>query len=266
MKTIYTILFLGLSITLVSAQMTPEERLEKSPRHHEWKDVKYGDRVVRTFVVYPEVSEAAPAIIVIHENRGLNDWARGFADQVAEAGYIAVAPDLLWGAGVEGAGTASFESSDDARNAIYELDPDQVTADLNAVADYAKEIAAANGKVAVIGFCWGGSQSFRFATNTDQIEAAFVCYGTAPKEAEDLSRIDVPVYGFYGGNDNRVNATIPDTEAAMDKLGKVYEPVVYDGAGHGFFRAGESADASEDNKEARDAGWERLNALLAKID
>lgn len=247
-------------------QMTPQERLESSPRHHEWNDVTYGDRTVRTFVVYPEVSGAVPAILVIHENRGLNDWARGFADQIAEAGYIAVAPDLLSGKGPDGGGTASFETSDDARTAIYDLDPDEVTADLKAVVEYAKGIDASDGSVAVIGFCWGGSQSFRFATNSDEIEAAFVCYGTAPKEKDALERISVPVYGFYGGNDNRVNATIPDTEKMMADLGKTYEPVIYEGAGHGFFRAGESADASEANKAARTEGLDRLKKLLKSME
>ena len=266
MMKVYMTLLMSCAVAMACAQMTPQERLENSPRHHEWQDIKYGDRTVRTFVVFPEVADAAPAVLVIHENRGLNDWARGFADQVAEAGYIAVAPDLLSGTGPDGGGTSAFASSDDARNGIYELDPEQVTADLRAVADYAKQIDAANGQLVVIGFCWGGSQAFRFATNSDQMEAAFVCYGTAPKDEEALARISVPVYGFYGGNDNRVNATIADTESAMEKLGKVYEPVIYDGAGHGFFRAGESADASDDNKKARQDGWTRLKSLLEGLE
>lgn len=244
---------------------TPLERLENSPRHHEWVAVTHGEREVRSFLVYPEVSEKVPVVLVIHENRGLNDWARSMADQIAEAGYIALAADLLSGAGPDGGGTDSFENSDAARTGIYGLDPDQVTADLKAAVAYAKKIPAGNGKVAVIGFCWGGSQTFRFSTNTDEIEAAFVCYGSGPKEDEAYSRIKVPVYGFYGGNDNRVNATIEASKVVMFKHNKTYEPIIYEGAGHGFFRAGESPEASEANKKARDQGWERLKNLLAEL-
>lgn len=259
------LLALCLLISFSGFAQSPLERLENSPRHHEWVEVNHDDRTVNIFLVFPEVSEKVPVVIVIHENRGLNDWARSLADQIAEAGYIALAPDLLSGTGPDGGGTSSFENSDAARTGIYALEPDQVTADLKANIEYAKSIAAGNGKVAVIGFCWGGSQTFRLSTNTDEIEAAFVCYGTGPKAEEAYSNIEVPVYGFYGGNDNRVNATIEGSKANMDKLGKTYEPVIYDGAGHGFFRAGEAEDASEANKKAREEGWKRLKELLAKI-
>ena len=258
-------LFIILFISLYAIGQTPLERLEKSPRHHEWVDISYDNRTLQNFVVFPEIAEKATVVIVIHENRGLNDWARSLADQIAEEGYIAIAPDLLSGAGPNGGGTSSFENSDDARTAIYGLDPDQVTSDLKAVINYGKNIPAGNGKVAVIGFCWGGSQSFRLATNTDEIEAAFVCYGTGPNEEEEIERIGVPVYGFYGGNDNRVNATIDKSQELMNKYNKTYVPVIYEGAGHGFFRAGEQPDASEANKKARADGWERMKALLSKL-
>ena len=149
----------------------------------------------------------------IHENRGLNDWARSFTDQLASKGFIAIAPDLISNTvdGIEK--TNDFENSDAARSAIYALDAENVTQDLNAVLEYAKKIEAGNGKVFIIGFCWGGSQSFRFATNAgDDIEAALVFYGTGPQDAEAYSSIEVPVYGFYGGADNRVNATIEGSE------------------------------------------------------
>ena len=258
-------LFIILFISLYAIGQTPLERLENSPRHHEWVDISYDNRTLQNFVVFPEIAEKATVVIVIHENRGLNDWARSLADQIAEEGYIAIAPDLLSGAGPNGGGTSSFENSDDARTAIYGLDPDQVTSDLKAVINYGKNIPAGNGKVAVIGFCWGGSQSFRLATNTDEIEAAFVCYGTGPNEEEEIERIGVPVYGFYGGNDNRVNATIDKSQELMNKYNKTYVPVIYEGAGHGFFRAGEQPDASEANKKARADGWERMKALLSKL-
>jgi carboxymethylenebutenolidase len=247
-----------------SAQDESKARLDKSPRHHEWVEIKQANRNVHTFVVFPEIKEKATAVVVIHENKGLTDWVRGVADQLAEAGYIAVAPDLLSGTAPGGGKTTDFKSVDDATKAIYALPPDQVTADLNAVADYAAKIPAANGKVAVAGFCWGGAQSFRFATNRDKLAAAFVFYGTGLETEDDARKIHCPVYGFYGGNDARVNATIPKSTAAMKKAGKTYEPVTYEGAGHGFMRAGEEAGANAANKKARDQGWVRWKELLKK--
>ncbi len=249
----------------VAAQDGPTERLEGSPRHGEWVEVKRGERVIHAFVVYPEASEKAPVVLVIHENRGLNDWARSVADQLAERGVIAIAPDLLSGAGPDGGKTSDFESSDAARTAIYALDPDQVTDDLDAVADFGLALPAANGKLAVAGFCWGGSQSFRFATNRADLGAAFVFYGTGPDDADAIGRIACPVYGFYGGADARVNATIPRSTELMAAAGKTYDPVTYDGAGHAFMRRGEASDASEANRAAHDAAWKRWAGLLAKL-
>lgn len=255
---------ISLAVT-VSAQEWAKAKLEKSPRHQEWVPVKQGTRDVHCFVVYPEVKDKATVVIVLHENRGLTDWVRGVADQLAEAGYIAIAPDLLSGAGPKGGRTSDFTSQDDAMKAIYALKPDQVTADLNAVADYAEKISAANGKVAVAGFCWGGSQSFRFATNNKKLKAACAFYGTGPDKEEDIARINCPVLGFYGGDDARVNATIPNSTELMKKPGKTYEPKIYDGAGHGFMRAGEEPGAKEGNRKARDEAWARLKELLKKI-
>jgi len=264
MKTYLFLLLVLLSPLAMTAQ-SPLDRLENSPRHHEWVDVTHDNRVVRSFLVYPEISEKALVVIVIHENRGLNDWARSMADQIAEAGYLAIAPDLLSGSGPDNGGTDSFSNSDEARTAIYALTPEQVAADLNAVAEFGKTIPAGNGKVAVIGFCWGGSQSFNMATYNDDLAAALVCYGTGPENEDAIKNITAPVYGFYGGNDNRVNATIETSSALMKKHGKIYEPVTYPGAGHGFFRAGEMPDASEENKKGREDGWVRLKEILKSL-
>lgn len=247
------------------SQKPTETRLEESPRHHEWADIQVGDRTLKAYVAYPEEAKNTPALVVIHENRGLNDWARSLADQIAEAGYIAIAPDLLSGAGPNGGGTSAFATSDDARTGIYGLDPDQVTADLFASIEYASSLDSSNGTVAAIGFCWGGSQTFRLAGNTDAIKAAYVFYGTGPDDPESYGAIEMPVYGFYGGNDNRVNASIPNSEKLMAQYQKFYEPVVYDGAGHGFFRSGEAEDASAENKKAREDAWVRLKGLLAEL-
>ena len=259
-------------------------RLAKSPRHQEWVEVKYGTRSVKSFVVYPEVKTKANAVVVVHEIFGMSDWVQALTDELAEAGYIAIAPDLLSGMAPNGGGTDELAASNGVGQAIGKLPPDQITADLNAVADYVSKLPAANGKVAVAGFCWGGSQSFRFATNRPSLKAAFVFYGSAPTtqppdpkvDKAALEKIKAPVYGFYAGNDARIGATVPATTDAMKELKKTYDIVTYEGAGHGFMRAGDSpepgADASQQvrdsypaNKKGRDAAWVRWKELLKKL-
>ena len=252
------------AITL-NAQDWAKARLDKSPRHGEWVKVKHGDREVNCFITYPEVKDKATAVVVIHEIFGLSDWVRGVTDQLAEAGYIAIAPDLLSGVGPNGGGSEALGGADGVRKVIGNLPPDQITADLKAVADYVKNLPACNGKVAVGGFCWGGGQTFRFATNSKEIKAAFAFYGTGPDKLEDIARISAPVYGFYAGNDARVDATIPTSTELTKKAGKTYEPVVYDGAGHGFMRAGEAPDTNEANKKAREEAWKRWLAALKAL-
>jgi carboxymethylenebutenolidase len=247
------------------AQDWAKKRLEDSPRHGEWVQIKHGDRTVDAFVVYPEVSEKATAVIVIHEIFGLTDWVRGVADQLAEKGFIAIAPDLLSQMGKDGGNTASF-GGEEVRRAIMSLPPDQITADLNAAAEYAVKLPACNGKFVVTGFCWGGGQTFRFATNNSQMLAAFPFYGPSPTEAAEIARITCPVHGFYAENDERVNSTVEKSQTLMKEAGKSYEPVFYQGAGHGFMRAGEAPDASAENKKAREEGWARLVELIRKAE
>lgn len=251
-----------LAAPFAEAQDWAKAALAKSPRHGEWATVKHGDRTVETFVVYPESKGKTPVVLLIHEIFGMTDWVEDLADQVAAAGYIAVAPDLLSGMGPNGGRTNSF-AEDAVREAIGKLNSDQITADLNATADYGLKLPASNGKLFVAGFCWGGSQTFRFATNRGDLAAAFVFYG-GPPEKDAMARIKAPVYGFYGGNDARIGATIPDTITAMKAAGKAYEPVTYEGAGHGFMRAGEAPDATDVNKKARTDAWARWKALLSK--
>jgi carboxymethylenebutenolidase len=243
-----------------AAQDWAQAALQKSPRHQEWVTVQHHNRSVEAFVVYPESKDKRPVVLVIHEIFGMTDWVEDLTDQLAAAGYIAVAPDLLSGMGPNGGRSSSFDQAK-AMEAVSHLDPDQVTADLTAVADYAKKLPASTGKLFVVGFCWGGGQSFRFATNRRDLSAAFVFYG-GPPEADAMTRIVAPVYGFYGGNDARIDATIAAATSNMKAAGKVYEPVTYEGAGHGFMRAGEAPDASEANQNARAESWVRLKTLL----
>ncbi len=257
------------AIMLLAANLTAQdwarERLNKSPRHLEWVKIKHGSREVNCFIAFPEVKGKAAAIVVVHEIFGLTDWARGVTDQLAEAGCIAIAPDLLSGMAPGGGGTAELGDVDAVRKAVASLPPDQVTADLDAVVQYVSQLPACSGNVAVAGFCWGGGETFRYATNNRQIKSAFVFYGIGPKADSDLARIHCPVYGFYGGSDARVTATVASTADLMRKAGKTYEPVTYDGAGHGFMRAGEAPDSNAANKQARDQAWKRWKELLAKL-
>jgi carboxymethylenebutenolidase len=262
MKRAFLILLIFAFAQTVSAQDWAKAALAKSPRHGEWVTVKHDGRSVETFVVYPEVKDKRPVVLIIHEIFGMTDWVQDLADQVAAAGYIAVAPDLLSGMGPD-AGRTSSIPADKVMEAVSKLNPDQVTADLNAAADYAKKIPASNGKLFVGGFCWGGSQTFRFATNRADLSAAFVFYG-GPPEKDAMARIKAPVYGFFAGDDARIGAMIPDAIANMKAAGKTFEPVTYDGAGHGFMRAGEAPDAKDANKKAREEAWERWKTLLAK--
>jgi len=275
-------------------------KLAKSPRHKEWVKVKNGAREVNSFIVYPEVNKKATAVVVIHEIFGMSDWVQQITDELAEAGYIAIAPDLLSGMGPKGGGTDEIAATGNnaVGQAIRALPPDQIAGDLNAVADYVSKLPAANGKVVAGGFCWGGSTTFFFATRRPSLKAAFVFYGSAPSnnaqgqpftvDKDALAKIGGPVYGFYAENDMRINATVPPTVDAMKELNKVFDPVTYAGAGHGFMRAGEpnnpppaappaNADeaalkkAANDqamykaNRKAHDDAWARWMAILAKL-
>jgi carboxymethylenebutenolidase len=256
-------LLLSLATGAMHAQDWAKTRLEASPRHHEYVPLKHGSRTVQAFVVYPEVKTKAPVVILIHEIFGLSDWAKEMADELAAQGFIVVAPDLLSGFGPNGGGSSEFAAQDAAVKAVSGLDPEGVMADLDAAADYGKKLPAGNGKIAVTGFCWGGGKSFAFATHRKDLSAAFVFYGTGPA---DVTTITAPVYGFYGGNDARVDATILDTTAAMKAAGKAYEPVTYEGAGHGFMRAGEDpTNTVPGNKTAREQGFARLVKLLNRM-
>jgi carboxymethylenebutenolidase len=226
------------------AQDWAKARLEKSPRHLEYVKVEHDRREVNCFVAYPEVKEKVPAVVVIHEIFGLADWPKLLADELAEAGYIAIAPDLLSGMGPNRGGTESLQGRDGATRAVRDLPQPQVTADLNAVVDYVAKLPACNGKVAVCGFCWGGGQAFSFAANRKDIKAAYV---------------------FYGGNDARVTTTTEKSKELMKAASKTYEPVVYEGAGHGFMRGGETPDARPGDRKGRDDAWQCWKELLKKL-
>ena len=221
-------------------------------------------------VAHPQTRDKAPAMVVIHEIFGMTDWVENAADEFAEGGYIAVAPDLLSGMAPNGGRTKDFPATQGGGfggpvgQAIGKLQPDQITADLQAVVDYCKSLSTCNGKVCVVGFSWGGSQSFRLATNCKDLSAAFVFYGGGPAP-EAIPSIQAPVYGFYAGTDARTNASIPQTQEQMKAAGKFFEAATYEGAAHGFMRSGEQPNAPEADKKARDAAWIKLKALTTKF-
>ncbi|MEE8148703.1 MAG: dienelactone hydrolase family protein [Longimicrobiales bacterium] len=243
---------LGVAQRLPADGSTATARLEASPRHGEWVmfDAGEGDRV-QAWVTYPERSDAAPVVVVIHDIRAMSDWARAVGDQLAADGFIAIVPDLLSGKGRGGAGTESLASSDVGRT-IRDLDPAEVNRRLRAAAAFGTSLPAATDRVGVVGFCWGGSTSFAFAVDYADLDAAVVYYGTSPP-TEALSSIRAPVLGLYGGVDNRVNSTIPAAQAELERLGKRYDVNIYDGAGHGFLGRQSGQDGA--NQAASEGAW-----------
>jgi len=227
--------------------------LNRSPRHGEWVDVAYpGHAPLRTWVVYPERSSKAGVVLVIHEIFGLTDWIRSVADRLAGEGFIAVAPDLISGLGPGGGGTDSTASRDDAVKLVRLLTPEESAARISTVRDWAVKLPSANGKLATIGFCWGGGRSFAAAAMTPPPRGCVVYYGTAP-DSEQILHVQAPVLAHYGGDDARVNATIDAAKAALAKAKVPYDPHIYAGAGHGFLRQQTLRDGA--NQKAAEQSW-----------
>jgi carboxymethylenebutenolidase len=238
-------------------------RLKEPPRHREYVTLKHDGRGIQALVVLPKVKNKASVVILVHEIFGLSDWAKKMADELADEGFIVIAPDLLSGYGPNGGGYSEFADQDERVKAVSSLDPAGVLADLDAAVDFGKKLPAANGMIAVVGFSWGGWKSFEFATHRKDLSAVFVFYGTGPA---DITTITAPVYGFYAGNDEGVDATVPATKEAMKAADKFYDPITYEGADHGFMRVGEDTNNKADaNKIARDQAFARLVKLLREM-
>jgi carboxymethylenebutenolidase len=259
----------AVAVTAATPTATPpaeeeaKARLNASPRHAELASIDVGGTPVRTWIVYPERSDKAPVVIVIHEIFGLTDWIRAVADQLAADGFIAVAPDLLSGKGPNGGGTDAYAGRDDVTKAVFGLPVDEVVRRLDAVRRYALTLPAAAAKSATVGFCWGGAMSFAYAAAQPELTAAVVYYGTPPPEPARLAAVKAPVLGLYGGNDARVTGTVDDTRTKMKALGKSYEPHVFAGAGHGFLRA-QSGEDGANARAAREA-WPLTVAFLRRL-
>lgn len=246
-------LLAAMSVAGACARSTPEaaplpagagtvsNRLTSSPRHAEWAMIRTGDDSVRAWVVFPERSTKTPVVIVVHENTGLTAWARGVADQVAAAGYIAIAPDFLTGKGALEGDTLPRNV---ATTAIQGLRTEDIQRQLSEVARYGMALPAADPRYVVVGFCWGGGVSFDHAVRSPAgLAASVVYYGRSP-DTTDLASVRVPVLGLYAGDDARINARIPATDSVMRRLGKDYQVYFFEGAGHGFLRAQEGREAN----------------------
>jgi carboxymethylenebutenolidase len=232
-------------------------RLASSPRHGEWVAIRVSNTdSVMAWVVYPERPDKAPVVIAIHENTGLNTWTRNVADQLAADGFIGIAPDLT--TMYRSDDPKSDPTPDAGRAAIGRVTPEYANLVIDAVARYGMSLPAAQPKYGIVGYCWGGARSFLHATHAPALGASVVYYGSPPS-VEQMGNIRAPVLGLYGGNDARINATIPATDSAMKRLGKSYEFHIYDGAGHGFLRGQEGNEA---NAAAAKAAWPRTIAFL----
>lgn len=213
--------------------------------HAEYVKYLSGKDTVTAYIAFPERAQPAPAVIVIHEIYGMSDFIRQTTQQLAKDGFVAIAPDLLSRRG----GTPA--SQDSARKLIASLNPDTLTLDLEATRAYLKTVKAARASdIGVIGFCWGGGQSFRYATNAPDLKAFVVCYGPAPNSG-DMARIRAKGLGVYGENDARIDAGIPDATAAMKAAGKEYRYTVYPGVGHAFLR-------TREKPEVADSAWKAV--------
>lgn len=265
MRSLAIAMFVVLAPAVSLAQLpadaaTATARLNASPRHGEWVrfDAGGGDSV-RAWVVYPERRDRAPVVVVIHEIFGLTDWIRAVADALAADGFVAIAPDLLSGKGPSGGGSESVDQQTAVR-LIRELSADEVSRRLRAAGEYAMRLPAALSRVAILGFCWGGSTSFTMSTTAwPALRSAVVFYGSSPDSAA-LRQVRVPVLGLYGSDDARVNATIDRARSILGSLGRRYEVEMYEGAGHGFLR--DQPGRSGANMRATESAWPRTVAFL----
>lgn len=226
--------------------------LAASPRHGEWIDIRMNDGTnIKSWVVYPESASKTGVVIVVHENRGLTDWVRAVADQIAEDGFIALAPDMLSGKGPGGGNTDSIPP-DQVGKAFSELGRDQVNARLDAVREYALVIPAANGRVGMMGFCWGGGAVFNYAVHQQALNAGVIYYGTAPQDPMLLDRIAAPLLGLFGADDARVNTTVTAALPILNKDTQRLTAHMFPGAGHAFMR---QQFAREGNLRAAEKAW-----------
>jgi carboxymethylenebutenolidase len=207
---------------------------------------------MRGYLAKPATGSKFGAVIVIHENRGLNAHIEDVARRAAVAGFLALAPDFLSPAG----GTPTNE--DQARDMIGKLDPATTVANAVATVAYLRSHPDGNGKVGAVGFCWGGGLVNQLAVNDPTLNAAVAYYGRTPDPA-DAVKIKAPLLLHYAGLDTRINEGVPAYRAALDKAGVTYAAYTYDGANHAF-----NNDTSPEryNADAAKLAWDRTVAFF----
>jgi carboxymethylenebutenolidase len=215
--------------------------------------------LVSGYLVRPMKAGQYPGLIVIHENRGLNDHVRDVARRFAKEGYVALAPDFLSRQG----GTMKINPSGEGLPNIRELVPWQGLAeDAEAGIRYLRVLPdVRRDRIGVIGFCWGGGMAFITATQTRDLKAVVVYYGPSPSPLDLVKDIQAPVMAHYGEKDANINKGIPDTEAAMKKYNKVYDYKIYPGAQHAFNN--DTNPERYDAKAAKEA-WGRTMEFFKK--
>jgi carboxymethylenebutenolidase len=202
---------------------------------------------MRAYWARPIGKEKLPGVIVIHENRGLNDHIRDVARRMALEGFLTVAPDALSPVG----GTP--EDSNEARAKFRELDSQETVNNFSAAVKYLQTHPLSTGKVGCTGFCWGGGMTNQVAVNSEDLAAAVPYYGSQPN-AEDVPKIKAAMLLHYAGEDQRINSGIPAFEEALKKAGIEYKLYVYEGAQHAF---NNDTNESRYNKEAAELAWKR---------
>lgn len=241
---------------------TARSTLQNTRLKMEWVDIPMEgtDVKLHTLIVYPATTARTGVVLVMQHGVGLDEWQRSLAVQVAEDGFIAVAPDLWSGTAPNGGNWDAAEFVDDAmRNAAGKINAAETMRRYRIAREYAVKLPQANGKSGSIGFCAGGGNSFRFAAEVAEHNASVVYYGGTPPEAE-MAKINAPVLAFYGENDARVTAAVEPTRAAMARLGKQYEAHVYPKTTHSFVMF---QDIGGNNAAIADA-WPRTIAFFRR--
>ena len=242
---------------MLAASSAKAAMVEEADARLDAKDVTYpgGAGEMKGYLVTPkDASGPLPAVIVIHENRGLNPHIRDVARRMALEGFVALAPDFLSPAG----GTPADE--DKAREMFSSLDMAATIKNAEASRAYLATLAGTNGKVGAIGFCWGGGLVNQLAVASPELGAGVAYYGSQPK-AEQVASIKAPLLLHYAGLDERINAGIDAYKAALESGGKSFEIFVYDGVNHAF---NNDTSSARYDKAAADLAWSRTVAFLKK--
>lgn len=202
---------------------------------------------MKAYLAKPPKGRKLPAVIVIHENRGLVPHIQDVTRRMAREGFLALAPDALSPVG----GTP--EDISNVGELFGKLIPEQTTKNFVAAVKYLETHPKSNGKVGCTGFCWGGAMTNQVAVNAETLDAAVPYYGRQPSE-EEVARIKAPILAHYAENDERINAGIAGFEAALKKYNKEYKIYIYPGTGHAF---NNDSNPSRYNAEAAKLAWER---------